>query len=140
MNMENPEEPEEFEPDPNSEYGGAFGGGEVPEGMPSPQQMFSNIQQILNWSHMMGKNILGEVFATVVPSLVPSRYASLVCPPSPGDVAKLKARFDQHFAEAKALVAKAKDEGSPPTREIMQALGQVAQDEELLKRAQSLVN
>ena len=133
MNMEDPEEPEEFEPDPNSEYGGAFGGGE-PEGMPSPQQMFSNIQQI--FGNMLGKNI----FATVVPSLVPSRYASLVCPPSPEDVAKLKARFDQHFAEAKALIAKAKDEGSPPTQEIMQSLGQVAQDEELLKRAQSLVN
>lgn len=133
MNMEDPKEPEEFEgPDPNGEYPGAFGGGEpeVPEGMPSPQQILGSL---------LGKILGGGIFA-VVPSLIPSRYASLVCPPSPGDVAKLKARFDQHFAEAKALIAKAKDEGSPPTQEIMQSLGQVAQDEELLKRAQSLVN
>ena len=133
MNMEDPDEPEEFEPDPNSEYGGAFGSSE-PEGMPSPLEIKGMLGEL---GKILGG---GNIFAAVVPSLVPSRYASLVCPPSPGDVAKLKARFDQHFAEAKALVAKAKDEGSPPTREIMQALGQVAQDEELLKRAQSLVN
>ena len=135
MNMEDPDEPEEFEgPDPNGEYGGAFGGGEEPEGMPSPLEikgMLGELGKILGGSN---------IFATVVPSLVPSRYASLVCPPSPEDVAKLKVRFDQHVAEAKALIAKAKDDGSPPTQEIMQSLGQVAQDEELLKRAQSLVN
>lgn len=88
------------------------------------------------------QNILGEILgkmgiAAVIPIPMPSRLEDLLCPPTPAIVAKLQARLDESLAAAKKWRA---EHDGPPTEDLLQIIGQIAQTHALLTRAKSLVN